>query len=108
MADAVKRKKRKKKHGTAPWRQTKRALLILFFLTFVAIVTPVWHVVRAQGKTSESPKNAVTDPVPRKESGESVTPLPGTVSVSGGESGCMVRVRSRRAGYEQHHDPRLR
>ena len=78
MADAVKRKKRKKKHGTAPWRQTKRALLILFFLTFVAIVTPVWHVVRAQGKTSESPKNTVTDPVPRKDTAESVTPQPGT------------------------------
>ena len=65
MADPVrkKKKKRKKKLRTAPWSQTKRALLILFFLTIIAAVMPVWRVVRAQGKEAESPEEQVTDPV---------------------------------------------
>ena len=76
MADAVKKKKRKKKLRTAPWRQTKRALLILFFLTIAAAVMPVWRVVRAQGKTAESPKNAAVNSVSQAKSTDTVTPLP--------------------------------
>ena len=77
MADAVKKKKKKKKLRTAPWRQTKSALLILFFLTIVAAVIPIWRVVKAQGKTAESPKNVSTNSASQTVIADSVTPAPG-------------------------------
>ena len=76
MADAVKKKKRKKKFRTAPWRQTKNALLILFFLTIVAAVLPVWRVVRVHGKAAESPKNITADTASSPKSADVVTPVP--------------------------------
>ena len=78
MADAVKKKNRKKKLKTAPWRQTKSALLILFFLTIVAAVIPVWRVVRVQGKAAESSKAVRTDSASASQSVSAaiVTPAP--------------------------------
>ena len=79
MADAVKKKKKKKKLRTAPWRQTKSALLILFFLTIVAAAVPVWRVVKAQGKSAESPKTVRTDSAPQSSvSAAIVTPASDT------------------------------
>ena len=78
MADAVKKKKKKKKLRTAPWRQTKSALLILFFLTIVAAAVPVWRAVKAQGKPAESPKTVRTDSAPQSVSAAIVTPAPDT------------------------------
>lgn len=78
MADAVKKKKRKrkKKIRIAPWRETKRAILVLFVLTIVSAVIPVWRAVQVQGRAAESPKNAAVTPVPSTESAVSVTPGP--------------------------------
>ena len=78
MADAVKKKKRKrkKKIRIAPWRETKRAILVLLVLTIVSAVIPVWRAVQVQGRAAESPKNAAVTPVPSTESAVSVTPGP--------------------------------
>ena len=58
---------------TAPWRQTKRALVILFILTIVSAVMPVWRVVRVQGKNAGSGK---------KNEAASVTPTAGAAAIT--------------------------
>ena len=85
MADAVKKKKKKKKIRTAPWRQTQRALLVLFCLTVFAAAIPVWRVVQVRGETAESAKEVRDDSVVPAESTGSVTPLPDMAEVKAAE-----------------------